>query len=448
MTDTVTRPLLSRIRDLGPTAAVFGVVLLAAGYLAFRGAPDLSARLRPTDPPIVSTRVVGEAGGYDERRSHVGRVEAARASRVGGELGGVVLEVLVDEGDDVAADTPIARFDVARLAARRAQIEADLARQGAVLAELDAGPRAEDIAAQQAEVRRADAAAALAESTADRVKQAFDADAVSQQEWDEARLRAEQARAAHDAARAQLEELEAGTRDEQLRAQAAAVKALEASLQSLDVDIDKAVVRAPFAGRVAARYVDEGEVLAPGAPIVELRERPDGDGGAPEIRVGVLPDLADRLRPGDEVPVRYRGVDAEAVLSAVRSDRTRQTRTVPVLLRLREGSARPPLRDGELVEVRFTRRIEENAFALPLASLTEGARGLWRCFVVEPIPDGGAAGRGATHTLVARTVEVLHFDEETAYVRGVIHSGERIVDRGTHRLVPGLRVRVVEEVGR
>ncbi|MEM7203934.1 MAG: biotin/lipoyl-binding protein, partial [Planctomycetota bacterium] len=183
-------------RQRALTAAVALAAVVSLGYLALRPAPPGASGVRPVDPVTVPAVPIEGATGFVERRTHVGRVEAARVSRIGSELGGAVLEMLVDEGDRVTPGQPLARFDTARLRARRAELDAERLRQEAILAELRAGPRREDIDAQKAQCARLDAAAALARATAARVRAARDHDAVSAQEWDAARLQAEQAEAA------------------------------------------------------------------------------------------------------------------------------------------------------------------------------------------------------------------------------------------------------------
>lgn len=436
-----------RIRTLAIGAVALGAVGVSAFAAGLIGSGEAkgSSEAKGSGAQRVASALVVDAvparfeSGYLERRAHVGRAEPGRISRVGGELGGLVVELAVDEGDEVGRGDVIARFDVERLLARRVQLEADRRRQGAMLAELRTGPREEDIATQRANVDRLESAAALADATAKRVRTAFDADAVSSQEWDEARLRAEQARAALTAARADLRELEAGTRRERVDAQAAAVDALDAAIRSIEVDVAKASVRAPFDAVVSERLVDEGEVLAPGAPLFELRERSEVE--AYEIRVGVLPEIAERLQREGSVEVRFRGHSVSARVLAVRRDRTYSTRTVAVRLELGptvDDEVR--LRDGELVEVGFERRVELAGVWLPISALSQGPRGLWRCFVLEPID--GERVRGATHRVAPRTLEVVHFDAGNGYVRGALGPGELVVRVGTHRLVPGLAVRM------
>lgn len=80
--------------------------------------------------------------------------------------GGVVVELLAREGEQVTAGQTILRLESSRQAAAVAQAEAALSRAQARLAELKAGPRAEEIAIAEAAVELAKAQLARAQQGA------------------------------------------------------------------------------------------------------------------------------------------------------------------------------------------------------------------------------------------------------------------------------------------
>jgi membrane fusion protein, multidrug efflux system len=98
---------------------------------------------------------------------------------------------------------------------------------------------------------------------------------------------------------------------EQANARAAAARAgAEAAREALGY----AELRAPFAGRVAARPANVGDVVMPGAPLVEI----DGEGGL-EVVAAVAEDLVARLSPGERLAVDIDGQSSpiEATVRAV-----------------------------------------------------------------------------------------------------------------------------------
>ncbi len=109
------------------------------------------------------------------------------------------------------------------------------------------------------------------------------------------------AEAGLNAARADLDrtiallEKDAATQRE-LDEMTARAAAAEAQATAARDSLSYAVLRAPFAGRVAARPVNLGDVVNPGMVLIEI----EGEGGL-EVRTSVGPETAALLRPGSKV---------------------------------------------------------------------------------------------------------------------------------------------------
>ena len=339
---------------------------------------------------VVATQAIQEQPSYEVRRSFVGRLEARRSTDTGFELGGAVLRILVDEGDAVAKGQMLARLDTKRLEAKRAELEARV---------------------HEAEVRLS-----LMRSTRERTLAALELNAVSTQQWDEA--------------------------DRGYAAQAAVLHRVAAQLESIDVDIEKSRLLAPFAGVVARRFVDEGAVVSAGEPLLRLLEI-----GRPEVRIGISVALAKSLKNGDERLVRADGRELTATVRALLPTRNRQTRTVDVVLTLEaKGNA---LRHGDLVDMELSQPVEKSGFWLPRGALTESSRGLWASYVAEPIETSLELGpSSATHVLKRRELELLHVDGDSVFVRGTLSDGELVVTDGLQRLVPNQHVALKKELDR
>ena len=71
-------------------------------------------------------------------------------------------------------------------------------------------------------------------------------------------------------ARAQLERLERGPEDAQIRALEAQVQQAETALYLSQLQLDKTRIAAPVDGVVSSLNVAEGAMVAPGAPVIEL----------------------------------------------------------------------------------------------------------------------------------------------------------------------------------
>lgn len=242
--------------------------------------------------------------------------------RVGSRVGGRVRQVNVEEGDRVHAGQVLVELEPYDLHQQRAQAAANLAaaaaqhdklqagfrveevaqaqarrdRLAAYLEELLAGPRKEDIAAAQAQVELAEAQLRLAQLTFDRIRNAFERNAATQDELDRATSELNVASARLSAAREELAKLQAGTRPEtiaQARAQLeeaeqalklvragyrpqevaealATQQAATAALDAIDRRIAELEIRSPADGIVEAIELQPGDLVGPNAPAISL----------------------------------------------------------------------------------------------------------------------------------------------------------------------------------
>ncbi|MEM1308939.1 MAG: efflux RND transporter periplasmic adaptor subunit, partial [Cyanobacteria bacterium P01_H01_bin.153] len=232
-----------------------------------------------------------------------------------------------------------------------------------------------------------------------------------------------------DRAKSRLNELLNGTRPEQVAAQRAVVQQLEASIADLDIDLSKSTLKAPFAGIVSARQVDEGVVVGVGQSIVRLVEA-----AAPEARVGMPETAASRLQLGSLVTVNLGEQSFSATVKSVLPEVDPNTRTQIVVFQL-EPAAIPQLNPGQTVRVELSETIATEGIWVPTQALTQDIRGLWSVLVVMP-SDGG--------TVQPTSVEILHQESDRVLVQGTLQAGDRIVADGVHRLVPGQQVKTIQ----
>lgn len=250
-----------------------------------------------------------------------GFIEAEQI-RVGSRIGGRVQSVHVEEGASVDQGVLLIQLEPFDLQERLAEAQATLAAREAQLAELRAGPRAEEIAQARAmrdrvaaELERltagarpleiqiredalalANARQTYAEAEYARIRRLFEANQASEEEMQIATrnrdtARAEAARAAHEleliregarteeiaAARAQLAEaeqklalLEAGTRAEQIEQAKAQAAAAAAAVAAVRQQIEELAVTAPVDAIVEAVDLEPGDLIAPNAPVISL----------------------------------------------------------------------------------------------------------------------------------------------------------------------------------
>jgi multidrug efflux pump subunit AcrA (membrane-fusion protein) len=409
---------------------LLGLLLsLPIARISLTAAPAQEAETAASQPLPVEVLTVEPVTRYSVSRAYTGEIAALRASEMGFERSGRLVEVLVREGDRVSAGQPLARLDTSNLQTQRQQLVAERARALAQLAELRSGPRAEDIAAAEAAVRELEQQLALQQTQRSRRESLYLAGAISKEELDEFAFGQGASQARLDQAQSRLEELRNGTRQEQIAAQLALVQQLDASLADLDVTLAKSTLTAAFDGIVAARQADEGTVLNAGQSVVRLMEV------APEARIGLPTEAVSQLQIGSAQTLRLGSETYSATVTAILPEIDPGTRTQQVVFAL-ESSAIARFSPGQTVRVELAQSIPTEGVWLPLEALTPGIRGLWNAYVLTPAEEGEGG-----YQVQPQAVEILHQEESRVLVRGTLQPGDRIVASGTHRLVPGQRVR-------
>lgn len=426
----------------GTSRQRLALICLSAMGLLLIGVPRVkeriasSAEVAPAQARVlpVETLTVTPVSSYSVSRSYTGEVAPLRASELGFERSGQLVEVLIEEGDVVETGTPLARLDIRNLQTQRQQLLAEKSRANAQLAELQAGARSEDIAAAAAAVRDLEEQLRLQQVQRSRRESLYAQGAISREELDEFSFGEGALQARLDQARSQLQELQNGTRPEQVMAQQALVQQLDASIADLDVTIAKSTLRAPFGGVISTKQVDEGTVVGAGQSVIRLLES-----ATPEARVGMPISAIDQLNIGDEKTVYLGERPYSATVSSILPEVDAQTRTQTVVLAL-ESAAASQANSGQTVRVNLQETIPTDGMWLPTEALTQGIRGLWTSYVLVPEenPDG------ERYTVQPQSVEILYQNSDRVLVRGTLQPGDVVVASGPHRLVPGQLVTPVQ----
>lgn len=228
-----------------------------------------------------------------------------------------IVSIDVREGQQVAAGARLMTLERTRTQAQAQAARAEAQRQADALAELQAGPRGEDIAQARANLNAAQAQARDASAYYARLQPLGRRQLVAAAEVDRARAAAGNAQAQVRAAQAALDELLHGTRKEQLAQGEAALRAAQAQAEAEQATLAKLDLVAPRAGRIDSIPYKLGDQAPVGAPLVVMLvgEAPYARVYVPEpIRAGVA--VGQRARVfvdgrADALPGRVRMIRSE-----------------------------------------------------------------------------------------------------------------------------------------
>ena len=254
---------------------VIALPILALGGFALTGLAVAKFNAPPkTGPAPVAPAPIP----FPDRVAGVGIIEpSSETILVGTQVGGIVSQVLVREGDRVGKGQALVEIDArdaeARLASARAKVETAKSRVSAAearVAQLVARPRAEDLAEARALVEAREAALSDAKGRLDRLLKVTDrGTAANEQPALEFAVAFASANLAD--AKAKLARVQAGTYPEDLavaqsdvRTAASELAATEAELRQSETARELLIVRAPIDGTVLKLDARPGEYKSAG----------------------------------------------------------------------------------------------------------------------------------------------------------------------------------------
>ncbi len=216
-------------------------------------------------------------------------------------------------------------------------------------------------------------------------------------------------------------------------ADVASLRSLTAEEASLQAQIDRKIIRAPFSGKLGIRQVNLGQYLAPGTTVSVL-ESPEADYvdfTLPQENLAVL-------RAG--MLVRARAEDAAAApidgeISAVDPTIDPQTRSVKVRARFtKEGTFRP----GMFLRVSVVLPDKKQVVAIPVTGVVHAAYGD-SVFVADdqPGPDGKPR-----KTAQQKFVKLGDTRGDFVAVTDGLKAGEEVVTAGAFKLRNGIPLKI------
>lgn len=205
-----------------------------------------------------------------------GRVEpVSEEVRVAAQIGGILSEVLLDEGDSVAAGQVIARIEAAEYVARVSAADAELQLRQAEARRVLNGARDQERDEVAAAVREAEAVVDHDRADLQRLRELAREGVISQQELGRGEQAARVAQARLDAAQHRVRFITAEPREEDVSRANAAVARARARVEEVRALLAKTSIRSPIDGVVLRRHRKAGETVSTlfDSPIVTIADR-------------------------------------------------------------------------------------------------------------------------------------------------------------------------------
>jgi len=362
-------------------ALAVAAVVLTAAVACKKPAAKTAADEAFGAAPVKVFKVARER--ITEKITYTGTLEALAKINITPEVGGKIARIYVEAGDRVAKDQLLAELETESIRLQLKQAEAGVA--------------------------VAEAAYADGQRNKERMDRLIKENAVSEQQREKVQL-------GFDSAAAQLEQARAG---------------LNLARHALDVSL----MRAPFAGVIASKNAEVGDVINP--------MMGGGYGGAAsgvltlvdystiKLAVAVSGEDIGRIRKGQEAVLKvgsFPGREFRGVIRVVNLTADPQNKKFGVEVHVANPDA--ALRPGTFGDLVFEVQSHENALVVPQAAILENTY----VFVAE----GGKAVRRNVTLGIENTTMIEILDG--------LRDGEAVVVEGNYGLEDGSPVQVLEEV--
>ena len=265
---------------------------------------------------IVIASIVGLSMWYLMRPQPIliqGEVDATRID-IAGRVNGRVGKLPVARGENVAKGQLLVEIDNPELMTKLRAATAALGVAKANLANIEAGVRPEQIAQKKAATDIANANLLLSDKTYKRVNELAAGGNAPLQRLDEASNTLQVAQRNAEQAKLAYEEAVSGYTAEQKAIARANVAQAEASIDTIQAQVDELVVKAPIAAQVYQVGAELGEFVSPGVPLLSLVDVNDV-----WIRFDLREDLVRGLKAGDEIRMRAPALGERAFTATIKS---------------------------------------------------------------------------------------------------------------------------------
>jgi RND family efflux transporter MFP subunit len=372
---------------------------------------------------------------YAQAIELLGDVRAKQRATLAAEVSGKVVKVAHRVGETAPKGQALIQIDPASYSAQLAAAQASLETARQQYLEATSGPRRETIAAQESAVAAAQARYDAAKDTLDRQQQLYAEGVVSESALVAAQSGADAAQAALKQEQQRLNELNAGTRTEEVKAAQARVDAAISAVKLAQLSLKRTTVAPPFEALVSQLMVEVGQYVGPGTPLAEVVALKSGskvdneawfnlpEAQARRVQPGGMVELrADALaRPGETPPV-IRGKVASVAPAA-----DPITRQFPVRVWLDDARLRP----GMTVRGRILLGTPKATLMVPQDATTQTSLGLAVYRMTPPAKEGELPSVEPVTVTIGENV-----DKYIVVLTGEVKPGDMLVTRGKEQLYP------------
>ena len=182
------------------------------------------------------------------------------------------------------------------------------------------------------------------------------------------------------------------------------------------VKLEQTKILAPFNGLIQSRYLDEGSVINPGLPILEII-----DSEKVEAHVALPLYLIDKISMQESFTFNLNGESINGVLK----------RLSPMSLggsnnRLAIFEFNTFFVPGAVINLELEINEIERGTWIPIKALSQSDGGLWSVYTVDK-----------NNSISKELVEVIYYEGKNVYVSGTLSDGDLVIKGGATKVIEG-----------
>ncbi|MDO4569508.1 MAG: efflux RND transporter periplasmic adaptor subunit [Planctomycetia bacterium] len=204
----------------------------------------------------------------EEERVFTGFAKEEKTMKLSFRVAGPLLEFDPVVGLRVEEGTVLGKIDPRDFELAVARLEKGLEEANAMLSAMKTGAREEDVATLEANLKAAQSRYDEAEKNEQRFASLLKNGSVAQAQYDGVKMARDNALASRDAAQEQLKKAKTGARAEEIQAMEAKIAGLSVDLEMAQNALKDTELKAPCDGYVSQKYAEQGEIVAPGFPVL------------------------------------------------------------------------------------------------------------------------------------------------------------------------------------
>lgn len=389
-------------------------------------------------PPVAAAPVIQRE--IASGQTFVASIGPLKRTVIGSAVEGRVVELLVEDGDRISAQQPLAQLLTTTIQLELRVAEAELAFRQAELDELTSGSLLDELEQSKAKMLGAKANLDFATSGFIRIKSLYQSSAVSKGDYDEALSKRDSAEHAYQDLKAAHALMVAGIRPERIAQSKARLENQQATVDLIRDRIKKYTIVSSFDGYVVAKFTESGAWLGSGDPVLEVVAL-----DIVEVKAFVTEEHVPFVRVGMPVRIEVPAVSNRVftgTVSAIVPQGDTRARTFPVNIRVENeiSADGPVLKSGMYARVELPTGVLTTSLMVPKDAIVLGG--------VEPIvfvirqPSGERVTSSSPAKVAPISVVLGVASGDWIAIKGKLEEGDLVVVEGNERLRPDQAVSV------